>query len=217
MPRLKLQRFQQNADAPNVIERGKPVYETIKGRWHTDYFGNENPIVLELACGKGEYTVGLAEVYPEKNFIGIDIKGERIARGSQQALERGLVNVAFVRTDIRYLTEFFAGQEIAEIWITFPDPQPRPKQDKHRLTHPRFLSVYKQLLINNGTLHLKTDSRELFEYSLQTLTDQKYHTILFTNDLYNSHLYNIHNNIKTTYEQIFHTLGFTINYINCKF
>ncbi len=217
MPRLKLQRFQQNADAPNVIERGKPVYETIKGRWHTDYFGNENPIVLELACGKGEYTVGLAEVYPEKNFIGIDIKGERIARGSQQALERGLVNVAFVRTDIRYLTEFFAGQEIAEIWITFPDPQPRPKQDKHRLTHPRFLSVYKQLLINNGTLHLKTDSRELFEYSLQTLTDQKFHTILFTNDLYNSHLYNIHNNIKTTYEQIFHTLGFTINYINCKF
>ncbi len=216
MPRLKLQRFQQNAEASNVIERGKPLYEASKGRWHTDYFGNDHPIVLELACGKGEYTVGLAGVYPEKNFIGVDIKGERIARGSQQALARGLVNVAFVRTDIRYLAEFFGDGEIAEIWITFPDPHPGIKRDKHRLTHPGFLQVYKQLLISDGSVHLKTDSRDLFEYSLQTLTDEHFHTLLFTNDLYNSQLYNIHNNIKTTYEQIFYTLGFTINYINCK-
>lgn len=216
MPRLKLQRFQQNAEAPNVIERGKPLYKTIKGRWQADYFGNDNPIVLELACGKGEYTVGLAAAQPEKNFIGIDIKGDRIARGSQQALKQGLSNVAFVRTDIRYLDEFFAGREIAEIWITFPDPQPRPKQDKHRLTHPRFLQIYKQLLTVGGTLHLKTDSSELFEYSLQTVVEQDFHTVMFTNDLYNSQLYTIHNKIYTTYEQIFYTLGFTINYITCK-
>jgi tRNA (guanine-N7-)-methyltransferase len=216
MPRLKLQRFQQNAEAPNVVERGKPLYETIKGRWHTDYFRNDHPIVLELACGKGEYTVGLAQAYPQKNFIGIDIKGERIARGSQQALERGLANVAFVRTDIRYLAEFFDEGEISEIWITFPDPHPGTRRNKHRLTHPRFLHLYKQLLIDGGTLHLKTDSRELFEYSLQTLIDESFHTILFTNDLYNSQLYNIHNYIHTTYEQIFYNLGFTINYISCK-
>ena len=216
MPRLKLQRFQQNAQAPNVIERGKPLYDTIKGRWHTDYFRNDNPIVLELACGKGEYTVGLGEVQPEKNFIGIDIKGERIARGSQQALELGLTNVAFVRTDIRYLAEFFDEGEIAEIWITFPDPHPGPKHNKHRLTHPHFLQLYKQLLTDDGILHLKTDSRELFEYSLQTLINQNFHTFLFTNDLYNSQLYNIHNKINTTYEQLFYTLGFTINYITCK-
>ena len=215
MPRLKLQRFQQNAEAPNVIERGKPLYETIKSRWHTDYFRNDNPIVLELACGKGEYTIGLAEACPDKNFIGIDLKGDRIARGSQQALERGLANVAFVRTDIRYLDEFFGEGEIAEIWVTFPDPHPGLKHNKHRLTHPWFLHLYKQLLIPGGTLHLKTDNRELFEYSLQTLIDEDFHTLLFTNDLYNSHLYNMHNNINTTYETIFYALGFSINYINC--
>jgi tRNA (guanine-N7-)-methyltransferase len=217
MTRRKQHRFIQNAEAANVIERGKPLYETIKGRWHSHYFQNQNPIVLELACGKGEYTIGLADAYPDKNFIGIDIKGDRIARGSQQALQRGLSNVAFVRTDIQFIHEFFSAQEISEIWITFPDPQPRPKQEKHRLTHPRFLHLYKTLLCPGGSLHLKTDTPELFEYSLQTVIDESFHTLLFTNDLYNSQLYSIHNNIKTKYEQMFFNLGFTINYLTCIF
>ncbi|MBD2701582.1 tRNA (guanosine(46)-N7)-methyltransferase TrmB [Spirosoma sp. BT702] len=216
MTRRKTHRFLQNAESPNVIEVGKPLYKAIRGRWRTDYFKNENPIVLELACGKGEYTVGLGQAFPNTNFIGVDIKGDRIARGSKAAQQFGLTNVAFLRTDINFLLEFFAEQEVDEIWITFPDPMPRPKQEKHRLTHPRFLTLYKQVLKASGTLHLKTDNPELFNYSLQQLKAEKIHHLQFTTDLYNSHLNTIHIGIKTKYEQLFFDKGFTINYLQCK-
>ncbi|MVM37138.1 tRNA (guanosine(46)-N7)-methyltransferase TrmB [Spirosoma sp. HMF3257] len=216
MTRRKSQFFLQNAESQNVIEVGKPIYKTIRGRWRTDYFRNENPIVLELACGKGEYTVGLAQAFPDKNFIGVDIKGDRIARGSKAAQELGLTNVAFLRTDINFLHEFFAEQEVNEIWITFPDPQPRSRQEKHRLTHPRFLTMYKDLLVAGGTLHLKTDSPELFAYSLEQVQVMGCTDLQSTTDLYNSQLNTIHIGIKTTYEQIFFNKGFTINYLQCK-
>ncbi len=181
-----------------------------------NYFGNDNPIVLELACGKGEYTVGLGQAFPGHNFIGVDIKGDRIARGSQAAKQLGLSNVAFLRTDINYLVEFFADKEIDEIWITFPDPMPRPKQEKHRLTHPRFLAIYKQLLKPGGTLHLKTDSPDLFAYSVETIRDYFSKDMQLTTDLYHSPLNAIHLGIKTKYEQIFFDKGFTINYLQSK-
>ncbi|GAB2568567.1 tRNA (guanosine(46)-N7)-methyltransferase TrmB [Spirosoma areae] len=216
MTRRKTHRFLQNAESQNVIEVGKPLYKLIRGQWRRDYFGNQNPIVLELACGKGEYTVGLAQAFPDTNFIGIDIKGDRIARGSQAAQTLGLTNVAFLRTDINFLTEFFVAGEVNEIWLTFPDPQPRPKQAKHRLTHPRFLAIYDQLLSSGGTLHLKTDSPDLFAYSLAQVRAGTYYDLQFTNDLYNSPLSTSHFGIKTKYEQLFFDKGFTINYLQCK-
>lgn len=216
MTRRKSQFFQQNAESENVIEVGKPLYKTIRGHWRRDYFRNDNPIVVELACGKGEYTVGLAQAFPTTNFIGIDIKGDRISRGSQAAQTLGLTNVAFLRTDINFLTEFFVEGEINEIWITFPDPQPRPKQEKHRLTHPRFLELYKKLLVSDGTLHLKTDNPELFAYSLGTVSQLGFVNLQHTTDLYASPLNNLHLGIKTRYEQLFSAKGFTINYLQCK-
>lgn len=216
MTRRKHHFFLQNAESTNVIEVGKPLYKTIKGNWQSDYFSNTNPIVLELACGKGEYTVGLAQAFPDTNFIGVDIKGDRIARGAKIAQSLGLTNVAFLRTDINYLLEFFKEGEVNEIWITFPDPQPRPKQDKHRLTHPRFLAHYKQLLIPGGTLHLKTDSADLFSYSLEQVRVAGCYDLQFTTDLYTSPLNKIHLGIKTAFEQLFYNKGFTINYLQCK-
>jgi tRNA (guanine-N7-)-methyltransferase len=208
--------FLQNAESANVIEVGKSLYKTIKGRWRQDYFTNDNPIVLELACGKGEYSIGLAQAFPDTNFIGVDIKGDRIARGSKIAQTLGLSNVAFLRTDINYLQEFFEEGEVNEIWITFPDPQPRPKQDKHRLTHPRFLAIYKQLLVRGGTMHLKTDSPELFGYSVEQVKQFGCYDLQLTTDLYQSPLNKIHFGIKTKYEQVFFDKGFTINYLQCK-
>lgn len=216
MTRRKTHRFLQNAESANVIEVGKPLFKTIRGRWRQDYFRNENPIVLELACGKGEYTVGLARAFPGINFIGVDIKGDRIARGSQAAQSMGLTNVAFLRTDINFLSEFFSSQEVNEIWITFPDPHPRAKQEKHRLTHPRFLSIYKSLLIKSGILHLKTDNPDLFAYSLEKIKEMNFVNLQFTTDLYNSQLNIIHMEIKTKYEELFTKKGFTINYLQCE-
>ena len=216
MTKRKNHRFLHNAESRYVIEAGKPLYKTIKGRWCTEYFANDNPIVLELACGKGEYTVGLAQAFPTTNFIGVDIKGDRIARGAQAAQQLGLVNAAFLRTDINFLREFFINQEVSEIWITFPDPQPRPRQEKHRLTHPRFLLLYKELLQPGGTLHLKTDSPELFAYSAEQIGGSGFIDLQITTDLYNSPLNEIHLGIKTKYEQMFFEKGFTINYLQCK-
>lgn len=216
MTRRKHHFFLQNAESTNVIEAGKPIYKAIKGHWQADYFSNTNPIVLELACGKGEYTVGLAQAFPDKNFIGVDIKGDRIARGSKIAQSLGLTNVAFLRTDINFLREFFTEREVSEIWITFPDPQPRPKQEKHRLTHLRFLAMYNELLKAGGTFHLKTDNPELFAYSLEKVREFGCSDLQYTTDLYKSSLNEIHLGIQTKYEQLFFTRGFTINYLQCK-
>ncbi|WP_420150279.1 tRNA (guanosine(46)-N7)-methyltransferase TrmB [Spirosoma sp.] len=216
MTRRKTHRFLHNAESKNVVEAGKPLYKTIRGRWRQDYFGNDNPIVVELACGKGEYTIGLAQAFPDTNFIGVDIKGDRIARGSKAAQNLALTNVAFLRTDINYLADFFAPAEVNEIWITFPDPQPRPRQEKHRLTHPRFLSLYRSILAEDGLLHLKTDNPELFEYSLEKVREFSFVNLQYTTDLYNSQLNIIHLGIKTKYEEIFYNKGFTINYLQCK-
>jgi tRNA (guanine-N7-)-methyltransferase len=215
MSRRKLNWFAFNEDSKYVVERGKPLFTTIKGRWHQVYFKNDNPIVLELACGKGEYTIGLGKAYPHINYIGIDIKGDRIARGAKLAQAAQLQNVAFLRTDIRYLADFFEPAEIVEIWITFPDPQPRDKQEKHRLTHPSFLAVYQSLLPQNGLLHLKTDSDLLFDYTLSVLTEGKqvWKEEYQVTDLYSVLEHDAHLGIYTKYEQVFFSKGFSIKYL----
>ena len=167
----KLKRFKENETFSNVIQ---PNREAVKqgfekrGKWN-DFFENDNPIVLELGCGKGEYTVGLAKQDPSKNFIGIDIKGARLWRGAKTALEDNLKNVAFLRTQIELIDELFAQDEVSEIWITFPDPQIKYKRTKHRMTNEAFLGKYKKILRPDGLMHLKTDSEFMHGYTLGLL------------------------------------------------
>lgn len=217
MSRRKQQRFDHNIVSNNVIERGKELYTTVKGKWNESYFKNDNPIVLELACGKGEYSVGLGEVYPNKNFIGIDIKGDRIARGSKKAIDKSLENVCFLRTGIQFLEQFFEVGEVDEIWLINPDPQPRDKEEKRRLTNEKYLALYSKVLKPDGYLNFKTDSSFLYEYTLETLRNSKTFNIEnYTADLYNSDLYAEHHGIKTHYEELFVEQGHIISYIKAK-
>lgn len=215
MARRKLPRFEYNSQSENVIERGKELYTTIKGKWREKYFKNDNPIVLELACGKGEYTVGLAQVYPNKNFIGIDIKGDRIARGSKRANDLLLKNVAFLRTPMVFLEEFFEENEVDEIWLIHPDPQPRDKEERKRLTNPKYLNLFNKILKIDGLFFFKTDNFPLFEYSLITIP-KEFEILRQTTDLYNSELINEHFGIETHYEKLFVSKGYKINYLTAK-
>ncbi|GAB4125846.1 MAG: tRNA (guanosine(46)-N7)-methyltransferase TrmB [Raineya sp.] len=215
--RKKLERFAQNASNYNVIEAGKEFYQNSKGKWQSEHFKNTNPIVLELACGRGEYSVGMAEVFANKNFIGVDIKGARIWKGSTLALEKGLHNVAFLRTYIQNLEEFFAEKEIAEIWIIHPDPRPKEADARRRLTHPRFLAMYRKLLQKDAYLHLKTDNTGLFDYTLEVLKDFPIKNLVYTYDLNNSPWAEEHFGIKTKYELAFEEKGETIKYMKFQF
>jgi tRNA (guanine-N7-)-methyltransferase len=213
MARGKLARFAENTTSPNVIEEGKPIFEQIKGHWHSDFFHNSNPIVLELACGRGEYTVGLAAHFPEKNFIGVDIKGDRIWKGSQFALQNQLHNAAFLRTQIQDLERFFAKGEVSEIWLVFPDPRPKKRDIHRRISHPRFLEIYRNISCPNVLIRLKTDNPGLFDYTMEVLEELHIQPIAATRDLYNSPLLEEHLGIRTKYEKVFSEKGFTINYV----
>lgn len=214
----KQERFRIIEERTNVIEPSKPVYHTIKGKWRAEHFGNDNPLTIELACGRGEYTVGLARLFPERNFVGVDIKGERIWKGSTIALEEGLHNAAFLRTHILMIENFFEPGEVDEIWLTFPDPRPRKRDVRRRLTNPRYLDSYKRLLRPGGFVRLKTDNTQLYEYTLQELqlrTDIA--ELAFTADIYASPLKNECFDIKTRYEQEFAEKGEKIKYLRFRF
>lgn len=184
----KLKRFKENETFTNVFQ---PTREEVvgdqfplRGKWSSDFFKNDNPIVLELGCGKGEYSVGLAERFPEKNFIGIDIKGARFWRGAKTAVESGMNNVAFVRTQIELINHIFAENEISEIWITFPDPQIKYKRTKHRMTNAEFLERYKKILKPSGLMHLKTDSEFMHGYTLGLLHGLGHEVIYANHNIY---------------------------------
>ena len=188
---------------------------SLKSRWKQDHFKNERPLILELGCGKGEYTIGLAKHHPEKNYVGVDIKGNRIWTGAKQALEEQLNNTAFLRTRIDFIEHCFGEGEVDEIWITFPDPQPQSTRARKRLTHPMFTNRYRKFLKKNGLVHLKTDSTSIYEYTLETIKEQGLPLLWHTNNLY-------HNcppdrqelvNIKTYYEKLFTERGEDIKYI----
>lgn len=214
----KQERFRIIEENPNVIEPTKPHYQTIRGKWRTDHFKNPNPISLELACGRGEYTIGLARLFPQINIIGVDIKGERIWKGSSLALEEQLNNAAFLRTHIMMIETFFEPGEVNEIWLTFPDPRPRKRDIKRRLTSPRYMDTYKRLLPSGGYVRLKTDNTHLYEYTLEQLQLRTDITDLaFTADVYASDLEKECFDIKTRYEQEFTQKGEKIKYLRFKF
>jgi len=218
MSRRKLQRFKENEQNRNVVQPGKEIFENIKGNWNSVQFENNNPIVVELACGRGEFTVGLARNYPYNNFIGVDIKGSRIWKGSTIAISEELMNVSFLRTQIQLLDKFFSEGEISELWITFPDPFPREGDEKRRLTSPRFLEMYKPLLKKDGILHFKTDNTGLFDYTLDLVKQREdCEIILHTHDFYASQWKDEHHGIKTKYETLFSEKGEKIKYLKFRF
>lgn len=207
----KLERFAEIETFAHVFEKGCP----LKGDWHTDFFKNNNPLVLELGCGRGEYTIGLAKAFPDKNFIGIDIKGARLWRGAKTVQEEKLGNVAFLRVQIESLTQYFDADEVAEIWITFPDPQSAQRRTRKRLTSIRFLKYYREIVKPGGLIHLKTDDQPLHQFSLEELPLAGGRMLQSSNDIYaetvavESSL----TTIQTTYEKIFLKEGKKINYL----
>ena len=186
----------------------------LKGKWAKNFFKNNYPIVLELGCGKGEYTINLAKKYNNKNFIGIDIKGARIWKGAREVEEMGLKNVCFIRTRIELISSFFSKNEISGIWITFPDPQSKRKREKKRLTNPWFINLYRDFLISEGIIHLKTDDFSLFEYTLDIIRQNNLELLFSTNDLYNTEVTDEDLFVKTFYEQQFIEEGKKINFLS---
>jgi tRNA (guanine-N7-)-methyltransferase len=214
----KLKRFAVIAQRDNVIEPGKDLYGTIKGDWNEKFFSNSNPITVELACGRGEYTTGLAAIHPKRNYVGVDIKGDRLWKGSTVAVDQGLTNVAFLRTLISHLEIFFKPGEIDELWMTFPDPRPKKRDVKRRLTSPQFLAIYKRLLRPGGYMRLKTDNTALFEYSLEQITSRTdIEDLRYTDDLYSSDLQPECFDIRTRFELMFANKGEKIKYVRFKF
>ncbi|MBV9987637.1 MAG: tRNA (guanosine(46)-N7)-methyltransferase TrmB [Chitinophagaceae bacterium] len=197
MGQKKLIRFEAIRHFANVLE----YPQDMKGKW-SGFFRNPGKLTLELACGKGEYAVGLGRLYPQRNFIGMDIKGNRIWRGAKTALDEGLRNVAFVRSHIDKITDYFAGGEVSEIWITFPDPQLRGSRAKKRLTHPRFLRLYRQVLAPDGIVHLKTDSPDLYKFTLDVIGLYNLALIEESADVYAQPVVKPELQIKTHYESL---------------
>ena len=218
----KLKRFIENESFDNVIQPSRDdlikFNFVFRGKWKKKVFKNSNPIVLELGCGKGEYTVNLAKLNPNKNYVGIDIKGARFWRGAKTATEEKLENVIFLRTQIELLDFIFEKNEIDEIWLTFPDPQIKFQRRKHRLTNTKFLSIYKNILNDSGIIHLKTDSEFLHGYTLGKLEEMSINPIVSNHDIYkNSNAPVEAIQIQTHYEKIYLNEGKKITYLNFKF
>ena len=219
MSKGKLAKFADMETYENVFQYPYSVVEHVpfemQGHWHEQYFHNDNPIVLELGCGKGEYTVGLAKRYPDMNFIGVDIKGARMWTGATQAVKEGLRNVAFLRTNIEIIDRFFAPDEVTEIWLTFSDPQ--MKNPRKRLTSTYFMNRYRRFLIDGGLIHLKTDSNFLFTYTTYMVEKNQLPLILRTNDLYSENSeyseFSEAASIQTYYEQMWIDRGLNIKYM----
>lgn len=214
----KLEKFAELNTFPNSFDlffEQLPAGLPIKGKWHSEVFRNDHPIVVELGCGRGEYTIGLAEHHPEKNFIGVDIKGNRIWTGAKHAIDHKLGHVAFLRTRIDFIEYCFAPGEVSEIWITFPDPQPQKTRERKRLTNPDFfLKRYKNILKPGGLVHLKTDNTGFYEYTMEVIQERNLPLLFSTNDLYKNCPPDREEltRIKTYYEKLFTDKGEDIKY-----
>jgi len=218
MGKNKLSRWAELETFSNVIQPGISddfrQSHPLKGTWKREIFNNFNPLILELACGKGEYSTGLASRFPSRNFLGIDIKGARMWRGAKTAAEENLKNVAFLRTRIEFINSFFAEDEVDEIWIIFPDPHPGKRNSNKRLTSPWFLNIYRSFLKNNGLIHLKTDNKELFDYTESLIARNNLEIVFSTRDLYSDKMEDDILSIRTHYESSFLNKGLKINYLS---
>jgi tRNA (guanine-N7-)-methyltransferase len=216
MGKNKLRKFDDMAGFPHVFQYPFAVLRDgggcpLKGRWKEEVFENSHPLALELGCGRGEYTVGLGKLFPEKNFIGVDIKGARMWTGARESLEAGMKNVAFLRTSIELISHFFAPGEVSEIWLTFPDPQ--MKKVNKRLTGTRFMRLYGGILSGDGIIHLKTDSSFMYAYTCEMIRANSYPVQVCTDDLYRSGMADGILSIRTGYEQQWLDRGLDIKYI----
>jgi tRNA (guanine-N7-)-methyltransferase len=218
MSKNKLTRFAENETFANLFQhdhfdaRNEPF--PLKGKWHDNYFKNNNPIVLELGCGRGEYTIGMAQRFPDKNFIGIDRKGARIWRGCKDGVEQNLKNVAFLRIKIEDIEYYFDRNEVHEIWVTFPDPQLR--KERRRLISPNFISKYEKIIDSTGLIHLKTDSRELYEYVIQAAPIEEWNLFENIENVYETNTPSVLTEIQTFYERKWLVEGKVISYVCLK-
>jgi tRNA (guanine-N7-)-methyltransferase len=215
MGKNKLKRFAENETFENLFQHnyyGNEETFPLKGEWHNTFFKNKNPIVLELGCGRGEYTIGMAQSFPDKNFIGIDRKGARIWRGCKDGIEKNLINAGFLRIRIEDIEHYFLQNEVEEIWVTFPDPQLR--KVRSRLISPNFMSKYRKILNSSGIIHLKTDSRELYEYVLETAPIENWNIQENIYDVYKNSKASVLSEIQTFYEKKWLLEGKVISYIS---
>lgn len=219
MAKNKLQRFKENETFSHLIQpkREEVLNDfSLKNNWQKSFFKNDNPIVLELGCGGGEYTIGLSELYPNKNFIGVDIKGARLWKGAKKVQQNNIKNVGYLRTQIELIADAFGENEVDEIWITFPDPQIKFRRAKHRLTHPNFLALYKKILKPNGIIHLKTDSEFLHGYTHGVIEQNNYKVLASNHDIYHKDTFDLPNyvtRIQTFYEAKFRQENKKITYL----
>jgi tRNA (guanine-N7-)-methyltransferase len=219
MGKNKLKRFEENKSFANLIQPKlvyPPADDALKGRWKIDFFRNENPIVLELGCGRAEYTLGLARKFPNKNFIGIDWKGARIWRGAKTAIEENLTNAGFLRIQIQNINAFFAAGEVDEIWITFPDPQMEKSRQNKRMTSPRYLNYFRSILHPQGVVNLKTDNRPFYDFTLDVIGLEKLTVLASETDVYQNFPNDEILSIQTTYEKMWLKRGAKIYYVKFK-
>ena len=219
MVKKNLAHFAENLTFKHLFQYPYPDYSKafhLKGMWNREYFGNTNPITIELGCGKGEYTVNLAMAYPERNFIGLDIKGARLWKGCKLVQEHQLKNVAFIRSRVEYIDYFFSSKEIDEIWLTFPDPQPTTRRIRKRLTSPALLDSYRKILVPGGIIHLKTDNEGFYTYTLQVIEEQGHQLLFSSQDIYGIEESHLATSIQTFYENIYRKEGIPIKYLEFK-
>lgn len=216
MARTKQLKFEHNAQADNVIQEGKEIFDNISGNWNELVFKNDNPIVVEIGCGHGDYTLGLARLFPDKNFLGIDVKGTRINKGAKIAENEVLTNVAFLRLRMHELLKCFVAGEVDEFWITFPDPRPKDRDERRRLVYPRYLNLYRDIS-NKGTIvNLKTDNHGFYEYGVEVCGRESLEILAKTDDLYKSDFLEHCYDIQTAYEKKYLEEGIKINYLKFK-
>ncbi|MDD4141856.1 MAG: tRNA (guanosine(46)-N7)-methyltransferase TrmB [Bacteroidales bacterium] len=215
----KLERFEENTTFYNLFQPYLreliPAFK-FKGKWNSDFFKNDNPIVVELGCGKGEYTVGLGKKYPDRNFIGIDQKGARLWRGCKTSIDDAMTNVAFIRMQMELIEYCFAKEEISEIWITFPEPQPQNGKAKKRFTSPQFNTRFSNILKRDGIINLKTDNSAFYDYTLEVISGGNHDLLFSTDDLYATHPELEVASIQTFYEEMWLKQGLTIKFLQYK-